>query len=305
MTAKIGFVGPIGFVGLGNMGGGMARNLLKAGHKLVVHDLDPRKVQALTEHGAEVASSPREVARQVTRMLSMVETTAQAESVILGENGFIHTAAPGSVVISSSTIDPFALRRMGEALATKGITLIDAPVSGGKIGADAGTLTVIVGGPQETFDACQDIFRGMGRNIFHAGALGNGLAMKIVNNLMLQANCVAVAETATLAAKAGLDPQLTLDIIRTSSGNSWAFERIMPRIVSRDFTPANTIDINHKDQALGVDFARGLGVPAPVAALTEQVYQMARAAGLGKIDGSSVVRVFEQLAEASATDKKG
>lgn len=293
----------IGFVGLGNMGGGMARNLLRAGFPVVVHDLDARKVQALSEHGAEVAASPREVARQVTRMLSMVETTAQAEAVITGENGFIAGAAPGSIVISSSTIDPFALRRMGEALAARGIKMLDAPVSGGKIGADAGTLTVIVGGPRETYEACEDIFRGMGKNLFHVGALGNGLAMKIVNNLMLQANAVAVAETAVLASKAGLDPQMVLDIIRTSSGNSWAFERVMPRIVARDFTPANTIDINHKDQALGCDFARQLGVPVPMAALTEQVYQMARAAGLNKQDGSSVVQVFEQMAGNAAATK--
>lgn len=293
----------VGFVGLGNMGGGMARNLLRAGFPVVVHDLDPRKVQALTEHGAEVAPSPREVARQVTRMFSMVETTAQAEAVILGENGFIETAAPGSIVISSSTIDPFALRRMGEVLAAKGIRMLDAPVSGGKTGADAGTLTVIVGGEKESFEACAELFRGLGKNLFHVGALGNGLAMKIVNNLMLQANAVAAAETATLATRAGLDPQMVLDIIRTSSGNSWAFERIMPRIVSRDFTPANTIDINHKDQALGCDFARQLGVPVPVAELTEQVYQMARAAGLNKQDGSSVVRVFEQMAGEQAGAK--
>lgn len=303
MSEEPGFGGPIGFVGLGNMGGGMARNLVRAGFSVVVHDLDPRKVQALTEHGAAVAASPREVARQVTRMLSMVETTAQAEAVITGENGFLSGAAPGSVVISCSTIDPFALRRMGEVLAERGVTLIDAPVSGGKIGADAGTLTVIVGGPRETYEACADIFRGMGKNLFHAGALGNGLAMKIVNNLMLQANAVAVAETAVLAAKAGLDAQLVLDIIRTSSGNSWAFERVMPRIVSRDFSPANTIDINHKDQALGCDFARQLGVPVPVAALTEQVFQMARAAGLNKQDGSSVVQVFEQMAGNTASTK--
>jgi len=294
MTAKV------GFVGLGNMGGGMARNLLRAGLPVVVHDLDPRKVQALTEHGAEVATNPREVARQTTRMISMVETTAQAEAVILGEHGFVHAAAPGSIVISSSTIDPFAVRRMGEALATRGIKMLDAPVSGGKTGADAGTLTVIVGGERETYEACEDIFRGLGKNLFHVGALGNGLAMKIVNNMMLQANAVAVAETATLAARAGLDPQTVLDIIRTSSGNSWAFERVMPRIVARDFSPANTIDINHKDQALGCDFARQLGVPVPVAALTEQVYQMARAAGLNKQDGSSVVKVFEQMAGGAA-----
>jgi 3-hydroxyisobutyrate dehydrogenase len=292
--------GKVGFVGLGNMGGGMARNLLRAGLPVVVHDLDPRKVQALSEHGAEVAANPREVARQATRMISMVETTAQAETVILGEHGFVQAAAPGSIVISSSTIAPVAARRLGEALAAKGIRMLDAPVSGGKTGADAGTLTVIVGGERETYEACEDIFRGLGKNLFHVGALGNGLAMKIVNNMMLQANAVAVAETATLAARAGLDPQLTLDIIRTSSGNSWAFERIMPRIVARDFSPANTIDINHKDQALGCDFARQLGVPVPVAALTEQVYQMARAAGLNKQDGSSVVKVFEQMAGDAA-----
>ncbi|MBC4016640.1 NAD(P)-dependent oxidoreductase [Siccirubricoccus deserti] len=289
-------MGKTGFVGLGNMGGPMARNLLKAGVKLVVHDIDARKVQALSAAGAEVAATPQAVARETTRSICLVETTAQAEAVIAGATGFLHGARRGHIVICMSTIDPFALRRMGEALAGQGITLLDAPVSGGTTGAAAGTLSVIVGGPAEGFAACEDLFRAMGRNVFHVGALGNGLAMKLLNNMLLQVNTVAVAEALVLGTKAGLDPRQIEQVVSVSTGHSQAFARSAPRMIGRDFSASGTTDISFKDQELETGFAKALGVPILLANLTQQVYQMARAAGYGKEDGSSVVKVLERLA---------
>ena len=283
----------VGFIGLGNMGGPMARNLLKAGVPLVVRDIDPRKVQALSEAGAEVAAAPQAVAHQTTRSVCMVETTAQAEEVIAG---LAEGAQPGHIVICMSTIDPFALRRMGEALSARGIALLDAPVSGGTTGAEAGTLTVIVGGAAEAFAACEDLFRAMGRNIFHVGGLGSGLAMKLINNMLLQVTTVAVAEAMVLGTKAGLDPQRIYDVVSVSTGRSNALERSAPRMITRDFSPSGTTDISFKDQELETAFAKALGVPMLLANVTQQVYQMARAAGYGKEDGSSVVKVLEQLA---------
>ena len=178
--------GAVGFIGLGNMGGPMALNLVKHGFSLVVHDVVAAKVEAFRQRGARVAASPDQVAAASERTIVMVETTAQAESVIAGEHGVIRTAGPGHVVVCMSTIDPFAARRLGEQLAARGIPMLDAPVSGGTVRAASGELSIIAGGPVETFEACGDLFKAMGTNIFHVGGLGQGLAMKLVNNMLGQ-----------------------------------------------------------------------------------------------------------------------
>ncbi|MDB5375865.1 MAG: hypothetical protein JWR00_311 [Rubritepida sp.] len=296
-------MGKTGFVGLGNMGAPMARNLLKGGYQLVVHDIDPRKEQALSASGAEVDATPAAIARSTTRSICLVETTAQAESVILGADGFIQGAAPGHVVLCMGTIDPLVLRRMGDELARRGIALLDAPVSGGVTGAEAGTLTVIVGGAKEVFAECEPMFRLFGKNVFHVGALGNGLAMKLLNNMLLQVNIVAVAEAMVLGTKAGLDPQQIVEVVSVCTGRSSAFERSAPRMIQRDFAPAGTIDISFKDQELETGFAKALGVPLLLANVTQQVYQMARAAGYGKEEGSSVVKVLEAMAGVTVGGK--
>jgi 3-hydroxyisobutyrate dehydrogenase-like beta-hydroxyacid dehydrogenase len=283
----------VGFVGLGAMGAPMARNLLKAGHALVVHDIDPRPVQALAEAGAEVAHAPEAIARQCRRCISMVETTAQAEEVL---GGFARGAAPGHILISMSTVDVPTLQRLGAVLEAQGIALLDAPVSGGTTGAAAGTLSVIVGGPRKTFEACRDLFEAMGGNVFHMGALGSGLAMKLINNMLLQVQVVAIAEGLVLGARAGLDLDQALDVLRVSTGASVALERSGPRMVARDFSPSGTIDISYKDQEVETALAKALGVPLLLANVTQQIYQMARAAGYGKEDGSAVVKVLERLA---------
>ncbi len=283
----------VGFVGLGMMGGPMARNLLKAGVPVVVHDLDPRKVQALAEAGAEVDASPEAIARQCRRCICMVETTAQAEEVL---GGFARGAAPGHILICMSTIDVPTLQRIGATLAGQGITVLDAPVSGGTTGAAAGTLSVITGGPPEAFAACEDLFRAMGGNVFHMGPLGSGLAMKLINNMLLQIQVVAIAEGMVLGTKAGLDPARIIEVLRVSTGASMAVERSGTRMVARDFSPSGTTDISYKDQEVETALAKALGVPMMLANVTQQFYQMARAAGYGKEDGSAVVKVVERLA---------
>jgi 3-hydroxyisobutyrate dehydrogenase len=288
--------GTVGFIGLGAMGGPMAQNLIKHGFSLVVHDVDPAKAELWRTRGATVVHSAAEVAARVDRTISMVETTAQAEAVIVGEQGLLRTARAGHVVVSMSTIDPIAARRVADQLATKGIAMLDAPVSGGTERAASGELSIIVGGAPETVAACQDLFRAMGANVFHMGGLGQGLAMKLINNMLVQVNTVAVAEALVLGVKAGLDPKAIYDVVRVSTGNSFAFEMRVPRILKRDFTPGGTVDISFKDQELETAFAKQLGVPVLLANVTQQVYQMARAAGLNKEDGSAVVKVLERLA---------
>ena len=288
--------GAVGFIGLGNMGRPMALNLVKAGFPLVVHDIDPAKVAPLRARGAAVAESAERVSAATDRTICMVETTAQAESVIAGERGIICSAAPGHIVISMSTIDPFVARRLGDTLAARGVALLDAPVSGGTGRAETGELSIIAGGAAETLEACRDLFKAMGAKLFHVGGLGQGLAMKLVNNMLVQVNTVAVAEALVMGVKAGLDPRTIYEVVRASTGTSLAFERGVPRILARDFAPTGTVDISYKDQELETAFAKQLGVPVLLANVSQQVYQMARAAGLGKQDGVAIIQVLERLA---------
>ena len=288
--------GKVGFIGLGAMGGPMALNLAKAGHKLVVHDIDQSKTAAVRAQGAELAGNAEAVAAAVERTILIVETTDQAEAVIAGERGIIKGARPGHIVVCMSTIDPFAARALAEQLLAKGIAMVDAPVSGGTGRAQSGELSVIVGGPAEVFAQCLDLFAAMGSRWFHVGPLGSGLAMKLVNNMLVQVNTVAVAEAMVLGVKAGLDPQTIYEVVRVSTGASAAWELRVPRILAGDFAPGGTIDISYKDQELETAFAKRLGVPLLLANLTQQVYQMARAQGLNKHDGAAIVKVFEQMA---------
>jgi 3-hydroxyisobutyrate dehydrogenase-like beta-hydroxyacid dehydrogenase len=287
---------PVGFIGLGNMGRPMALNLVKHGFPLVVNDIDPAKVVPLLERGARAEESAERVAATVERTICIVETTAQAESVIAGERGIVKSAKPGHIVICMSTIDPFAARRLAETLAARGVAMLDAPVSGGTERAKSGELSIIAGGDPATFDACNDVFKAMGTKLFHVGPLGSGLAMKLVNNMLIQVNRVAVAEALVMGVKAGLDPQKIYDVVRVSTGASYAFEHGVPKILARDFAPGGTVDITYKDQELETSFAKQLGVPLLLANVTQQLYQMARAAGLNKEDGLAVIKILEKLA---------
>ncbi len=286
----------VGFIGLGNMGGPMARNLARGGFSLVVHDIDPAKVEPFRAQGAQVAGSPQEVAAAARRVICMVETTGQAESVIGGPRGIAQSARRGDIVVCMSTIDPFVARRLHDELATRGIAMLDAPVSGGTGRAASGELSILAGGAPEVFAACRDLFEAMGKNLFHVGPIGQGLALKLVNNMLIQTTLVAVCEALVMGVKAGLDPRVIYDVVRVSTGNSFAFETRVPKILARDFSPSGTVDISFKDQELETAFAKQLGVPVLLANVSQQVYQMARAAGFNKEDGTAVIKVLERLA---------
>jgi 3-hydroxyisobutyrate dehydrogenase len=293
--------GKVGFIGLGAMGGPMALNLAKAGFALVVNDIDATRTGPLKAKGAEVAASAQEVAASADRTIVIVETTEQAELVTIGAHGIIRGARPGHIVVCMSTIDPFAARSIADRLAAMDIAMVDAPVSGGTGRAQSGDLSVIVGGATDVVARCEDLFAAMGSRMFHVGPLGSGLAMKLVNNMLVQVNTVAVAEALVLGVKAGLDPRAIYDVVRVSTGASAAWELRVPRILNDDFEPGGTIDIAYKDQELETAFAKRLGVPLLLANVTQQVYQMARAQGLNKQDGSAVVKIFERMAGVKVT----
>ncbi|MEM1372158.1 MAG: NAD(P)-dependent oxidoreductase [Pseudomonadota bacterium] len=288
-------VDTVGFIGLGAMGGGMAANIVRAGFKVVVFDILPERMDVLTALGAEAANSPMAVAASSERTITMVETTAQTEAVIFGEAGIAQSAAAGHHIAMMSTIDPVATKRMHAELADKDIGMVDAPVSGGTPRAASGELSVIVGGSEDDVNGWRPFFEPMAANIFHVGGIGQGLAMKLVNNMLIQVNTVAVAEAFALGAKAGLDPQTMYDVIRVSTGASFALDHRVPRFLSGDFAPGGTVDISYKDQELETAFAKELGVPLLLANVSQQVYQMARAKGLSKEDGASVIKLYEEM----------
>ncbi|MGI9422952.1 MAG: NAD(P)-dependent oxidoreductase [Hyphomicrobiaceae bacterium] len=285
----------IGFIGLGAMGGGMATNIVTAGHDLVVYDIDNSKMEPLAALGATAAESPAAVAQRADRTVTMVETTEQTEDVIFGQNGLLETAQSGHSLAMMSTIDPVATKRMHAQLKAKGIAMVDAPVSGGTPRAQSGDLSIIAGGDAQDIEGWRPYFEPMSSNIFHVGEIGQGLALKLVNNMLVQVNTVAVAEAFALGAKAGLDPQKMYDVIRVSTGASFALDHRVPRFLSGDFEPGGTVDISYKDQELETAFAKELGVPLLLANVSQQVYQMARSQGLSKQDGASIIKLYEKM----------
>lgn len=286
----------VGIVGVGVMGGGMARNLLAKGFPLVAFDVDQAALDDIVGRGAKRASSAKEVAEQAATLICMVETTAQSEAVLVGPNGFLPAIRQGDRVISAATIDPNAVVEWAETFRSKGVELFDAPVSGGSIRADKGDLSAIVGGDASALEDIRPVLEAYSSRVFHVGKVGQGLAMKHVNNLMVQTTTVALAEAFVMGAKAGLDAQSMYDVLSVSTGASAALEMRAPRFIGGDFEPGGTIDITIKDQSLQTDFARSLGVPMFMANVSLQIYQMAKAQGLSKHDGASVVTLYEKLA---------
>jgi 3-hydroxyisobutyrate dehydrogenase len=283
----------VAFVGLGQMAGPMAENLLRKGHALVVYDIDKRKVAHFVELGARAATGPADAARQASVVISMVDTTAQAEEVIAGSDGFIQTAQPGDVIISMSTIDLMALRRLHPTLKAKGVELLDSPVTGMEKGAKEGTLNAYVGGDAQALETVRPVLQSMAAKITHFGAIGQGLAMKLINNMLFQVSRVLIMEGLALGAKAGLDPQQMVETIRGATGNSVAFEYSAPRILNREFDGIR-MDITFKDVELQSGLARSLGMPMFMANAALQVYQMARAKGLGDKDAVSAIQMYEE-----------
>jgi 3-hydroxyisobutyrate dehydrogenase-like beta-hydroxyacid dehydrogenase len=286
----------IGFIGLGSMGGGMAANLAKAGFEVFGVDIDAKRTAALAGKGGTIVATPAEAARAAKRVITMVETTAQTEEIILGKDGVLAGAGPGHAIAMMSTIDPIATKRIHDTLADKGISMVDAPVSGGSSRAAEGSLAIICGGEKAHVEGWQPAFKAMAANQFHVGGIGQGLALKLVNNMLIQTSTVAIAEAFVMGAKAGLDPKVMYDVIKVSTGASFALDFRVPRFLSGDFTPGGTVDISYKDQELETAFAKALGVPLFMANVSQQIYQMARAQGLNKQDGASVVKLYEQMA---------
>ncbi|BCV23079.1 NAD(P)-dependent oxidoreductase [Moorella sp. Hama-1] len=289
----------IGFIGLGNMGRPMALNLIKKGHELVVSDIVPAAVGELVSAGARAGETPAAVAGQVEVLITMLPNAAIVAGVMTGEKGVLAGARPGLVVIDMSSVGPGDSRKMAAAAAKKQVAYLDAPVSGGVAGAKAGKLTIMVGGPEEVFWQVKPVLECLGEKIYHVGDVGAGDAVKVVNNLLLGINMAAVAEALVLGAKAGLKPEVMLEIIGNSSGQSYAFKAKVPNFVLPGrFEPGFAIDLQAKDLDLALQTARENDVPLMLGGLARQVYALARARGLGGQDIAAVIKVWEEATGA-------
>jgi len=295
----------VGIVGVGVMGGGMARNILKKGFPLVAYDVSQAALDDIVARGARRAGSAREVAEAAATLICMVETTAQSEEVIVGPDGFLPAVRQGDVVISAATIDPNAVKRWSGQMAEKGVAMLDTPVSGGYERADKGDLSAIVGGDAAALEKVRPVVESYASRIFHMGGVGQGLAMKHVNNMMIQTTTAALAEAFVMGAKAGLDAKQMYEVMRVSTGASTALEMRAPRFISGDFSPGGTVDITVKDQTLQTDFAKALGVPMFMANVSLQIFEMAKAAGLNKLDSAVVVTLYEKMAGVQLGPRDG
>jgi 3-hydroxyisobutyrate dehydrogenase len=286
----------IGFVGLGHMGHPMCRNLLKNGHSVKGYDVVPALLANAVAQGATRADSVADCARGVDVVVTMLPSSPQVRSVYAGEAGIIANAKPGTLLMDSSTIDPLTARQVAADALARGLPMVDAPVSGGTAGAEAGTLTFMVGGSAADFESARAVLAGMGRNIVHCGASGNGQAAKICNNMMLAVGMIATSEAMTLAAALGMDPKVFAGIVNTSSGRCWSSDTYNPYPgvldnvpAARGYTGGFGADLMLKDLSLVTEAARSAGVPVLLGAVAQQLYQKHSADGHGGKDFSSVI----------------
>jgi 2-hydroxy-3-oxopropionate reductase len=288
--------GPIGFVGLGIMGRPMARNLSKAGFSLVVHNRSQGAVEELVKAGAKAAGSSEEVARQAEVIILMLPNSPDVELVALGPRGLIGGVRAGQTVIDMSTISPIVSQKVGAALAEKGVRMLDAPVSGGEKGAIEGTLSIMVGGDAAVFEEMLPILQAMGKTITRLGPLGAGGFTKLANQIIVAINLTALAEALTLAAKAGLDIELTLKALGGGLAGSRCLDQKTPNYLAHEFKPGFKIDLHYKDLGLIMDAARALGVPLPTTAVVQELFGALRVRGGGGLDHSGIITLTEGLA---------
>lgn len=290
----------IGFLGLGNMGGPMAHNLIKAGHQLTVFDLSAAAVANLVEAGASTAPSIADLARSdIELIITMLPAAQHVQAVYLGEDGLLSTVARGVLLIDCSTIDPMSARTVATAAASNGNPMIDAPVSGGTGGAAAGTLTFMVGGEQVDFDAALPVLQAMGKNIVHCGPSGNGQVAKVANNMLLAISMIGTAEAMNLGVSLGMDPKVLAGIINTSSGRCWSsdtynpFPGVMENVpASRSYTGGFGSDLMLKDLGLATEAAKQARQPVMLGAVAQQLYQTFSSQGHGGLDFSAIIKLY-------------
>ena len=286
----------VGTIGLGLMGKSIARNILKAGFPLVVHNRSRAAVDELAAEGATPAASPAETARQVDVIFTNLPDTPDVEKVVLGADGILAGAHPGLIWVDNSTIRPAAARTLSLRLAEKGVLSLDAPVSGGDVGARNGTLAIMVGGPAEALEKVMPVFQAMGKTVTHVGAAGAGQVAKAANQIMVAAQMVAMGELLVFSQKAGVDPVKVVEAIKSGAAQCWTLDVKPARLFAGNRNPGFKAHMQAKDLNIILETAREYGIPLPSAAVDAQLYNAMLQNGMGELDNSAVVGIIEELA---------
>jgi 3-hydroxyisobutyrate dehydrogenase len=284
----------VGMLGLGTMGGPIARRLVATGYTVTGYEIDAGRARQAAEAGVTMVTSPRLVAAASDVVLSSLPDPGAVRRAYLGDDGVLTGVRPGMTLIDVSTIDPDTWREVAGTAQAHGVDCLDAPVSAGPAEAGAGRLVFIVGGDAAVLDRCRPLLMSLGSAIHHVGPLGSGQAVKLVNNVMSIGNVAVAAEAMALGVKAGLDPQRLFDILSTSGGRSFHFLKRFPRVLAGDFTPYFSMALSRKDMALALTLAARLEMPMPVASTVRQVYETAHAEGFGGLDMAGVTALYEQ-----------
>jgi 3-hydroxyisobutyrate dehydrogenase len=287
----------IGFIGLGIMGRGMVRNLLKAGFAVKVWNRTAARMDELAADGATPARGPADLASQCDVIITCVSDTPDVQAVLLGDEprGVIHGAQAGALVIDMSTLSPDATRQMAARLAEQGVKMLDAPISGGSEGAAKGTLAIMIGGAADQAERAMPLFQAMGKTITHVGAQGAGQMVKLVNQILVVGHALAMSEALLFAQAGGLDLQKTLDAVSAGAAGSWMLSNRGPQIIRRDWRPGFTIDLQEKDVHLVLGEADRLGVPLVATSLVSHMYRTLQNAGLGSEGNHALIKALEHL----------
>lgn len=285
----------IGFIGLGIMGKPMVRNLLKAGHELVVFDVVKENVDISVKDGARAAASSKAVAEECDTIITMLPNSPHVKTVVMGENGVLEGAKAGTILIDMSSIAPLASQEIEKACAAKGVKMIDAPVSGGEPKAIDGSLSIMVGGDKAVFEKVKDILLKMGASAVYCGSIGAGNTTKLANQVVVAANIAAVAEAFTLAKKAGVDPQLVFEAIKGGLAGSTVMNAKGPMMIEGNFKPGFKIDLHIKDLNNALDTGHGVGSPLPLTAMIMEMMQTLHADGNGQDDHSALAKYYAKV----------
>jgi 3-hydroxyisobutyrate dehydrogenase len=286
----------VGFIGLGIMGLPMAGHILKAGYPLTVYNRTRSKTRSLEADGAAVAASPREVAENSQMIVTIVSDSPDVQEVVAGPEGVLDGIRPGSVVIDMSTISPQVERDLDRQLREQGCALVDAPVSGGDVGARNATLAIMAGGDREAFDRVVPIFETMGKTITYCGPVGSGQLTKLCNQILVAVTLMGVSEALVFAGKNGLDQRVMIEAVKGGAAGSWQLSNLAPRVVNRDFAPGFMVDLIQKDLRLVMESAAAAQAALPATSLVNQLFRTSQARGEGLEGTQALVKVLEQLA---------
>ncbi len=287
----------VGFIGLGIMGKPMARNLMEAGYELTVHNRSPEKAEELGEAGATVAASPREAAENSDVVITMLPDSPQVREVVAGEDGVLEGIGEGSLLIDMSTISPVVTEELAEAVKQKGASMLDAPVSGGDVGAIEGTLSIMVGGDEEDFERARPLFEAMGKTVTHVGPTGAGQVVKAANQIVVALTIEAVSEALVLGSKGGVAPEKILEVLSGGLAGNKVMEVKREKFLTHKFDPGFRSELHHKDLGIALAAGREYGVVLPVTALVDQMLLSMRRKGWGGEDHSALLRVIEDLSQ--------